>query len=137
MNPNTQTSKQNVVAKKSSMGSSKVSAILSIVALILAAIGSGLIHADYRTKEPLNGTAEKAADAAASGTVHVFSSLIGVPFLVVGILLGILAIVFAVLRFKKVKAGGLVFSVIWVLISVWAIKIAIAAFDVIKAHPSA
>jgi hypothetical protein len=96
-----------------------------------------LIHADYKTRQPLNGTAEKVADKAASGTAHIFSSLIGVPFLCVGIFLGLLAIVFAIVRLRKVKTGGLVFSVIWVLISIGAIKIAIAAFSVIKAHPSA
>jgi hypothetical protein len=128
--PNTQT-------KAPSNGSSKVGAVLSIVALILSAIGYGLIHADYSTKEPLNGTAEKAADKVASGTVHVYSSLIGVPFLVVGIFLGLLAIVFIVFRLRKIKTAGLMFSIVWFFVSVWAIKIAIAAFSVIKAHPSA
>jgi hypothetical protein len=131
MKPNTQT--QNTVAKASSTGSSKTGAILSVIALILAAIGSGLIHADYRSKEPLNTTAEKAGDAVASGTVHVFSSLIGVPFLAIGIFLSILAVVFVVLRLAKVKGGGLFFSVLWILISVWAFKIAVGAFQVISA----
>lgn len=132
MQQNTQT--QNPVAKKPSTGSSKVGAILSILALILAAIGYGLIHADYKTKEPLNGTAEKAGDVVASGTAHVVSSIIGVPFLVGGICLGLLAILFVIIRLRKVKVGGLLFSVLWVIVAAWAIKIAIAAFSVIKAH---
>lgn len=124
------------VAKKPSAGSSKTGAVLSIVALILSAIGYGLIHADYKTKKPLNGAGEKAADAVASGTGHVFSTFIGVPFLAVGIFLGLLAIVLVIVKLRKVKAGGLVFSILWILISIWAIKIATAAFSVIKAHPS-
>lgn len=134
MKPDTKT--PNTQVKQPSTGSSKVGAVLSVVSLILAAIGYGLIHADYSTKEPLNGTAEKAADKVASGTAHVFSTFIGVPFLAVGIFLSILAVVFIVTRLRKVKAGGLVFSIIWILISVWAFKIAIAAFDVIRAHPN-
>ena len=130
MKPNT----VNPQVKQASNGSSKTGAILSILALILSAIGYGLIHADYTTKEPLNGTAEKVADKAASGTAHVFSSLIGVPFLCIGIFLGLIAVIMTVIRLRKVKAGGLVFSLIWILISAWAIKIAIAAFSVIKAH---
>jgi hypothetical protein len=133
MKPNTPSPQ----VKKDSTGSSKASALLSVIALLLSSTGYGLIHADYKTRQPLNGTAEKVADKAASGTAHIFSSLIGVPFLCVGIFLGLLAIVFAIVRLRKVKTGGLVFSVIWVLISIWAIKIAIAAFNVIKAHPSA
>jgi hypothetical protein len=132
MKPTTQT--PNTQAKAPSSGSSKVGAILSIVALIVSAIGYGLVHADYSTKEPLNGTAEKAADKVASGTAHVYSSLIGVPFLVIGIFLGLLAILFVIIRLRKVKTVGLVFSVVWILLSAWAIKIAIAAFSVIKAH---
>lgn len=132
MKPNTQTPQ----VKQAASGSSKAGAVLSVIALILSAIGYGLIHADYKTKQPLNGTAEKVADKAASGTAHVFSSLIGVPFLVVGIVLSILAVIFVVIRLGKVKAGGLLFSIVWILISVWAFRIAIAAFSVIKAHPS-
>lgn len=132
MKPNTQTPQ----VKQASSGSSKTGAVLSVIALMLSAIGYGLIHADYKTKQPLNGTAEKVADKAASGTAHVFSSLIGVPFLVVGIVLSILAVIFVVIRLGKVKGGGLLFSVVWILISVWAFRIAIAAFSVIKAHPS-
>jgi hypothetical protein len=130
MKPNT----VNPQVKQASTGSSKTGAILSVVALILSAIGYGLIHADYKTKKPLNGAGEKAADAVASGTAHVYSSLIGVPFLCVGIVLGLIAVLLTLLRIRKVKAAGLVFSVVWILISVWAIKIAIAAFSVIKAH---
>lgn len=132
MKPNTQTT--NTQVKTPSKGSSKTGAILSVIALVLAAIGSGLIHADYRTKEPLSTTAEKAGDAVASGTLHVFSSLIGVPFLAIGIFLGLLAIIFVVLRLRKVQTGGLLFSVLWLALSAWAIKIAIAAFQVISAN---
>ena len=134
MQQNTQTPK--TVVKKPSTGSSKTGAVLSVVSLILSAIGYGLIHADYKTKEPLNGAAEKAADAAASGTAHVFSSLIGVPFLAFGIFIALIAIIFIVIRLRKTKTGGLVFSIIWILIAFWAIKIAVAAFSVIKAHPA-
>ncbi len=132
----TTTPNQSTVAKKPSTGSSKTGAILSIVSLGLSGIGYGLIHADYSTKEPLNGTAEKAADKVASGTAHIYSSLIGVPFLAFGIFIALLAILFTLIRLRKVKAGGLVFSVIWIVVAIWAIKIATAAFSVIKAHPA-
>jgi hypothetical protein len=132
MQPNTQN--PNIVTKKPSTGSSKTGAVLSILALILSGIGYGLIHADYSSREPLNGTAEQVGDKVASGTVHVFSSLIGVPFLAVSIFLGILAIIFVIIRLTKVKGTGLVFSILWILLSAWAIKIAIASFSIIKAH---
>ena len=127
---------QNILAKKPSTGSSKVGAVLSVVSLIVSAIGYGLIHANYKTKEPLTTTSQKVGDTVAAGTAHVYSSLIGVPFITLGIFLGLLAILFTVIRLRKVKTGGLVFSVIWVLIAIWAIRLAIVSFQVIRAHPA-
>lgn len=125
---------QSTQLKKPSSKPSIAGAVLSILGLILSAIGSALVNSKYKPEQTSTTAAEKAGEAVASGTWRVLATIFSVPFLVVGIVLGLLAVLFTVLRLKKVKIGGLVLSVFWILISVWAIKIAISAFQVIKAH---
>lgn len=107
--------------------------VLSIIALILSAIGSGLIHSNIKTDATGYDKATQVATAAADTTVSVTVKLIGVPFISFGIFLALLAILFTVLRLRKTKSGGLVLSVLWIILSVWAIKLAVAAFSLIKA----
>jgi hypothetical protein len=132
MKPNTQT--QNTVSKKPSTGSSKTGAILSVLALILSAMGSALVHSKYKADVPINTVAEKAGEAVTSGTWRVLATIFSIPLLIGGLLLGGLAILLTLIRLGKVKVTGLLFSVLWIFLGVWAIKIAIDAFQVIKAH---
>ncbi len=130
----TTTQNQNIVSKKPSSGSSKTGAVLSVIALIFAAIGSALIHSKYKPVEAVTTTAQKVDVAVAGGTWHVLATLFGVPLLAIGICLGLLAILVTVVRLRKVKAGGFIFSVLWILLGIWAIKISTAAFKLISAH---
>lgn len=128
------TQHQNPQPKKSSAGSSKTSAILSVLALVFAAIGAALIHSKYKPTEAVTTTAQKVDVVVASGLWHGLATIFAVPLLVAGISLGILAIVLSVIRLRKVRVGGLAFSILWILLSIWAIKIAAAAFKLISAQ---
>ena len=131
MQPDTKTQ---TPVKKPSKRASITGGVLAVIGWALAGIGSLLIHADYRSDQPLTSTAEKVDDAVASGTLHVFSVFVGVPFLVGGIVLGILAIIFTLIRLRKARSAGLVLSVVWLILAAWALQLSIAAFDTIKAH---
>lgn len=132
MNANTASPASQV--KEPSHRASVTGGVLSIISLVLSAIGSGLVHANIKTNASGYDTVTKATTAAADTTVNATVKLIGVPFLAVGIFLAVLAVIFTVIRISKAKNGGLVFSVIWILVAVWSFKIATAAFSVIKAH---
>lgn len=135
MKPNTKTQDiQKTPPKKPSGRASITGAILAVLALLAAAIGSGLIHSKYKADKPVTTAAEKIGDQVASGTWHMLASLLGVPFLVGGIALALLAALFIVLRLRKVNVVGGAFSVVWLLICAWAVKLAVAAFQLIKAH---
>lgn len=132
MQPKTQN--QNTAAKKPSTGSSKTGAVLSILALILSAMGSALVNSRWKSAEPVTTAGEKVGEAIGSGTWRVLAVIFSLPLILAGLVLGALAITLTLVRLRKVKAGGLVFSVLWVILGIWAIKLAIAAFQVMKAH---
>ena len=121
-----------VATKKVSHRASITGGVLSIIALASGAIGSGLVHANLHT--PATTTAQKIDAAVADTTISVFAKLISVPFLVAAICLAGLAIIFTIIRLKKVKAGGLLLSVVWIALSGWALQLSIAAFQILKAH---
>jgi len=101
----------------------------------LAAIGDGLVHAHYKSAEPITSTSGKVGDAVASGTGHVVSSLIGLPFLVIGFALAAIAVVFVLARLTKgLKFGALFFSAFSLLLSIWSFSLVITAFSLLKAH---
>lgn len=107
--------------------------ILAVLSLVSSGIANLAINAKYSPTGPTTGSLEnEAGHAVATGTTSVLGTLFGLPFLVLGIFLGLLSILFVVLRLRKVHAGGLLFSIIAVLLSVWSLSIAFAAFDVIK-----
>ncbi|MFA5003836.1 MAG: hypothetical protein WC498_00990 [Candidatus Saccharimonadales bacterium] len=109
--------------------------VLAVLSLILSAIGSGLVHAHFNGTKPATTTVEKAGGAVANGTVHVVSTLVAMPFLVVGFALAVFAVILVVVRLrKKLKAGGLLFSVVSLLLSIWSFGLVIGAFSLIKAH---
>lgn len=120
-----------VAAKKSAAGSSKTGAILSVLALIFAAIANALINARY--KPTVNGSAEKVDAAISGGILHILAVLLSVPMLIAAFALAALAIVLTIIKLRKVKATGWFTSAIWILLSIWALKIAAGAFELIKA----
>lgn len=130
----TTTQTQNTSVKQPSHRASITGGILVIISLLLSAIGSGLVHANFKTDASKYDAATKATTAAADTTVNVTVKLIGVPFLAVGIFLAILAVVFTVIRLGKVKSGGLVLSAVWILLAIWSVRIATTAFSILKAH---
>jgi hypothetical protein len=118
--------------KKSSHHASITGAVLSITGLLIAGLASLLVHANYHSKD-VTTNAEKVDDAVANGTIHILAVLLSVPLLVGAFTLAGLAILFTILRLRKVGFGGLVASVIWLALSAWTIQIVIAVFDMIKA----
>jgi hypothetical protein len=132
MQQNTKT--PDVPIKKPSTGSSKTGAILSILALAFSAIGSALVNSKYKSAETVTTAADKAGEAVASGTWRVLATIFSMPLLIAGICLGGLAILFTLIKLRKVKATGWVVSVIWIAIGAWAIQLGIAAFQVISAN---
>src|SRR5690606_12314624 len=120
--------------KKPATGSSKTGAVLSILALIVVSIGAALIHWKYQPEQAATSTAEKAGEAVASGTWSVLTALFGMPLLVLGIGLALLAICMTVIRLRKARGGGLVFSLVWLFLAGWAIKLAADAFSLISAN---
>ena len=109
-------------------------AVLSLLALVGSGFGSLLVHANFHSKEPLTSTSQKVSDAVGSTTGHVVAALFAIPFLIAGIVLAILAVIFIVRRLPKVKITGLLTSIIWLLVSIWAFIIATNAFNLLKAH---
>lgn len=110
--------------------------ILAILSLILSAIGSLLINAKYTPTGPTTGSVQnEVGHAVATGTTAVLGALLGVPFLVSGIGLGLLSVLFIILRLHKVRVSGWLFSIIAVLLVAWSVSIAVGAFELIKAKP--
>lgn len=123
--------------KKPSTKPSITGGILSILALLSAGIAYFLTHAEDRSHTEVTTAVGKVdsgpvADIASQSVTGILS----MPFVVVAVVLALGAIVFTVLRLRRVKAGGFIWSVIWVLLSVWAISIASGALNVLKADPA-
>lgn len=107
------------------------------MSLISSGIGNLLIRAKYTPTGPTTGSVEnEVGHAVATGTTSVLGALLGVPFLVGGIALALVAIIFIILRIRKVRVGGFIFSGIAVALLVWSVSAAISAFDLIKADPA-
>jgi len=137
MQPNTQNPQTTAKpVKKPSTKPSITGGVLSVLALIVAAIGSALVNSKYKSPEPVTTAAEKAGEAVASGTWRVLTTIFSIPLIVAAVGLALLAIVLTVIRLGKVKAAGWILSILWIVLSIWAIKIAYAALMVVKASPS-
>lgn len=112
--------------------------VLAVVSLISSGIANLAIHAKYSPTGPTTGSVDReVGHAVATGTTSILGAIFGMPFIVLSIVLGLTSLVFIVLRFRKVRIGGLVFSIIAILLVVWSFNIAIDALDVIKAKPVA
>lgn len=125
---------QTTSPKKPSTRASITGGILSLLSLASAGIGYALVNAHYAASRPLATTPEKVDQAVADGTVHVAGIIFSVPFLVGADVLAILALIFILIRLRKVKTAGLITSIILMAVAVWSIYIVAAAFRLIKAH---
>ncbi len=135
MQPATQTPQ--VKQKKVSHSASITGIILAVLSLISTGIGNLLIRAKYTPTGPTTGSVEnEVGHAVATGTTAVLGAVLGVPFLVGGITLALISIIFIVLRITKIRVWGFLFSAIAVAIVVWSLSAAIGAFDLIKADPA-
>lgn len=118
------------IPKPPKKGSSKSGAVLSILALMFAAIGSALIKSKYQG-EGVTNTADKAGEAVASGAWAALSTILGMPLILAGMGLAVIAIVLTVIKLRKVKARSWFTSAIWILISIWSLSLAINAFSLV------
>ena len=123
------------VQKAPSTKPSIAGGVLSILALLSAGIAHLLTHAKSHTTVT---TAVGKVDSGpiANGAGNAVTGVLSMPFAVGAILFAMLAILFTVIRFGKVKAGGMIWSIIWILFSVWAFKVAVGVFSILKANPS-
>lgn len=134
MNPNTP---QQNVPKVPSTRPSIAGGIFSILALMSAGIAHFLTHSESRTHTTVTtavGTVDSGPIAhAASKSV---TGILSMPFIVVAILFALLALLFTVIRLRKVKAGGMVWSLIWIGLSIWSFMLASGALNTLKANPA-
>ena len=124
--------------KKPSRRASVVGITLALFSVALSGIGNFLITAEPNTQpSPTASQVEnQVGQAVADGTLNTLGTLFAVPLLVGGFVFGFIAIVFILLRLRKVRVIGAIFSIIAILLVVWSYSIAINAFDLIKATPA-
>lgn len=129
----TQASTTKQVPKKSSTRASITGGILSVLSLLISALGYAFAQADFKTVQNAHGVTVK-SDVVTQATGRTFSVIMSLPFLVAGMMLAGLAIIFTIIRLRKVKTTGLLISVLWLALSVWAIHLVLIGFSDIKAH---
>lgn len=136
MQPTSKASKP-VQQQKVSHKPSITGIVLAILSFASSGIGHLLIHAKYTPTGPTTGSVEnEVGHAVATGTTSVLGALLEMPFLVGGIVLAFVSVIFIVLRITKLRIGGYVVSVAAVALVIWSVSIALAAFELIKAHPA-
>jgi hypothetical protein len=111
--------------------------VFAFLALASSGIAHFLAHADARSHTEVTTAVGKVdsgpvADVASKS----ISAVLSLPFIVGGITFALIALIFTVIRLRKVKTSGLVLSLLWILISIWAIAIAAGALSTFQAHPS-
>ena len=127
-----------VKQKKVSHSASITGIILAVLSLISTGIGNLLIRAKYTPTGPTTGSVEnEVGHAVATGTTAVLGAVLGVPFLVGGITLALISVIFIAFRITKIRVWGFIFCAIAVVILAWSVSAAIGAFDLIKADPAA
>lgn len=134
MKPNTQT--QNTT-KQPSTKPSITGGILSILALLSSGFAHLILALNSSSKtspEAAHGAVEKAGVAVSNGSFTALAVVISTPFAFVGVGLGLIALIFTLMRLGKVKSSGLMFSILWIVLAVWAIKAGIDIFSMVKAH---
>lgn len=126
-------------AKAPSTKPSITGGILSVLALLSSGIANFFAYADANGRTHTEVTT--AVGTVDSGPVaHIasrsVSAIISLPFIVGAVVFALTAIIFTLIRLRKVKATGLVLSVVWIVLSVWAIVVAIGALDTFRATPA-
>ena len=113
-----------------------VGLILSVIAWILAEVGWGLVNAQFKpTGTSSSQTANQIATKASEATGHIVASLIGLPFLVIGFTLGIVAILLVLISLRNgIRTKNAIVSTIAIALSTWGFYLIIGAFAVLKAH---
>lgn len=128
---------QPIPSKPKSSRPSIAGGILSVIAMISSGIAYGLRNSDSRSTTevttPVGVVNDGPVADAASGAI---TGILSFPFIIIAILFGSLALLFTLLRLRKVKAVGIIFSIIWIILSVLAIYIAIGVFDGMRADPA-
>lgn len=110
--------------------------VLAILSLISSGIASLMVNAKYTPTGPTTGSIEtEAGHAVATGATSTLGALFGLPFIVGGVVLALISVIFIALRLRKVRVGGFVFSAIAVVLVVWSVSIALGALDHISAKP--
>jgi len=132
---NTSSTKQPV--KVPSTKPSITGGIFSFLALVSSGIAHFFAHADARSHTEVTTAVGKVdsgpvADVASKS----ISAILSLPFIVGGITFALIALIFTLIRLRKVKTSGLVLSLLWILISIWAIAIAAGALSTFQAHSS-
>jgi hypothetical protein len=111
--------------------------ILALLSLASSGIAHLLIFAQYTPNGPTNGSIDKqVGNAIATGTTTLLGAIFGMGFIVASFVFAFVAVLFILLRLRKVRVAGLLFSIVAILIIVWSISISLGALDVIKAHPA-
>jgi ABC-type thiamin/hydroxymethylpyrimidine transport system permease subunit len=125
------------VEKKASHKPSITGIILGILSLAASGISNLMVHAQYTPKGPTTGSVEaEVGHAVATGTTSILGAIFGMPFIVLGVVLGLASILFTVLRLRKVRAAGLIVSILVILLVVWSMSIAVDSLNYIKADPA-
>lgn len=136
MKPNNQTQSS---VKQPSTKPSITGGVLAILALLSSGFAHLILALNSSSKtspEAAHGAVEKAGVAVSNGSFTALAVVISTPFAFVGVGLGLIALIFTLIRLGKVKAGGLLFSVLWIILAAWAIKAGIDIFSMVKAHSS-
>lgn len=111
--------------------------VLAILSLILSGLGNFLITMKYTPTGPTTGSVEsEVGHAVGTGTTAVLGALLGVPFLVGGLVIAGVSILFILFRLRKVRIAGLLLSIVAVLLVIWSVSIVLGAFELIKAQPA-
>lgn len=130
-NTTANTNVQNI--KKPSHRASIAGGILSVLALMMSGLAHIMLRLEPEHTTQATTAAEKAGQAVADGTAKALFTILSMPFTIAGGLLGLLAIIFTLIRLPKVRVVGLILSVVWLALAAWAIWAAFGALEMVKA----
>lgn len=129
MQPNTTPAQKTPSTRPSIAGG-----IFSILALLSSAIAYGLTHAESRSKTEVTTPVGKVTDGpVADAASNAVTSVLSLPFIAGATLFGLIALLFTLLRIRKVKTPGLIISIIWIALVFWALFIAFGVLSGMKA----
>lgn len=103
----------------------KGGASASIGAILFSAMGYAFVNMRYNPEK------SNAGEAIAKGATESLATIAGIPMLIGGGILGVIAIILVITKLRSAKATGWILSIIWIGLSAWAIKLAISGFSLI------